>query len=279
MPRVAFYDWREENKRRKYPFSDNVSATNGTLAIPDDLFFDGRLYPIGGNQDLYLNRIEKTSSTLTFAIRATGSDELATAVISIADIPSNGEVAFFDTYGRSAGMLLSTETQLQAFTGIDIGEYEYFLSQTQFAAAVVVPQPAVGVRGILLDSGDLLTGEVWLVGEDGIVLRRDGDAIRIDVIGEPFAARKLCEDEVASEDDVSTLVPYCPIKTLNGISPAANGNFKLLPGDNQSLSNILRILPGAQGSGTVARHLEGQGALKFATISIELLGQRRFRGV
>jgi hypothetical protein len=279
MPVITFNDWREENKRRKYPFSDNVPAASDELAIPDDLFFDGRLYPIDGTQDMYLSRITKTASSLEFAIRSSGTEELAVATFALNDIPDNDELAFFDTYGRAAGLLLAEEASLRAFSGMDIGEYTFFLSQTQFAAAVAVPQPAVGVRGILLESGDMLTGEVWLVGEDGIVLRRDDDAIRIDIIGDPFASRKLCEDSLTNEEDVTTLVPYCPIKTLNGIEPDDNGNFKLIPGTNASLSTILRITPGSQDSGAVTKHLNGEGTLQFATLMIELIGQRRFRGV
>jgi len=279
MPVITFNDWREENKRRKYPFSDNVPALSTELTIPDDLFFDGRLYPIGGTQDMYLSRITKTASSLEFAIRSSGTEELAVASFALTDIPDNDELAFFDTYGRAAGLLLAEEANLRAFSGLDIGEYTFFLSQTQFAAAVVVPQPAVGVRGILLDSGDMLAGEVWLVGEDGVVLRRDGDTVRIDIIGDPFAARKLCEDSLTSDEDVTTLVPYCPIKTLNGIEPDDDGNFKLIAGTNASLSTILRITPGSQDSGAVTEHLGGEGTLQFATLTIELIGQRRFRGV
>lgn len=274
---VQFHDWRDTNARRKYPFADHVNASNGVVDIPDDLFVDGRLYPIGANEQLYLSRITKTSNSLTFAIRATGTDELATAVFTLDDIPSNGELAFTDTYGRPAGVLLSTETDLQSFSGLDTGEYTFLLTQTEFAAAVIVPQPAAGVRGFVLPDGTFVTGNVWLVGEDGVLIRRDTDgALRIDVIGDPFASRKLCADEEANED-VRALRPYCAIKTINGIEPDDKGNFQLIVGSNQSLSPILRIIPGDQSGTDVTEHLGGDTALNFATLMIEMLGERRFR--
>ena len=276
MPRVTFNDWREENKRRKFPFSDNVPAANETLEIPDNLFFDGRLYPIGGNENLFLNRITKTASDVTFAIRATGTSELATATVDLDDIPASGEVAFFDTNGRSAGLLVSEATTLQAFVGLDVGTYTFLVTQTQFAAAVVVSQPSPCVRGIVLESGEVMSGDVWLVGEDGVILRNDNGAIRVDIIGDPYARRKLCEDSILSGDDEpSLLAPYCPIKTINGIAPNEEGNFELLVGDNGSLTTILRITPGEQTGNTLTASIGGSGSLQFATLLLELLGQIR----
>jgi hypothetical protein len=75
------------------------------------------------------------------------------------------------------------------------------------------------------------------------------------------------------------LEPYCPIKTLNGIAPDAQGNFQLISGNNQALTSILRFIPGSQGSSAVSRHLGGESEVAFATVTIEIIGQRRFRGV
>lgn len=278
MVSIRFQDWRDTNARRKYPFADNASAASSEVTLPDDLFVDGRLYPIGGNAELYLSRITKDANALTFAIRATGTDELATASFTLADIPENGELVFFDTYNRPAGLLVSSEIALQAFSGIDVGIYEFTLVQTEFAAAVNTSQPSPGVRGFLLPNGDIMTGDVWFVGEDGVVLRRDGNAMRVDVIGDPFAARKLCGDEEANEE-VATLQPYCPIKLLNGIAPDEQGNFQLLVGSNQSLSPILRITPQSDSGSEATESVEGDDTLTFATLKIEMLGERRLRGI
>jgi hypothetical protein len=277
--KVVFGDWRDDNAQRRYPFSDTATLEGATLTLAPSLFIDGRLYPIGGNATLYLNRISRAGSTITFAVQAVGTDELATGEIDVTDIPATGEIPFYDVYGRPAGMLLSTEEALNSFSGLNTGDYEFFAEQTPFAAAVVVAQPDLGLRGVALESGEVLAGDVWLVGEDGVILRRDEDgSLRIDIIGDPFAARATCEDEEPGDPDIAMLEPYCPLKTINGIAPDAHGNFKLLVGSNQSLSNLLRIGPDKTTDNTMSQHFEEGASLGFVALRIDALGQRRFSG-
>lgn len=278
MSAIVFGDWRDDNQRRTYPFADGVTLTNGTLVLPKSLFIDGRLYPIGGNEDLYLSRVTRDGSAIIFGIKADATNELATASYDVTDIPETGELAFHDVYGRPAGMLLATEESLRAFSGLNSGTYAFNSAQARFATAVVVPQPNAGVRGFILPSGDVMAGDVWIVGEDGIVVRKDTDgSLRIDLVGDPFATRKLCEDEEADED-IELLQPYCPLETINAIPADELGNFDLLVGSNDSLATVLRITPLTDQSDDVAKHLGGESALKFASLSIAVLGQRRFRG-
>ena len=279
MSKIVFGDWRDDNQQRRYPFADDATLVGDDLTLQNTLFIDGRLYPVGGNEELYLNRITREESTITFAIAATGPGEIATASYDVTDIPETGELAFHDAYGRPAGMLLSTETALEAFSGLNSGTHEFILEQTRFATAVVVPQPEIGVRGFILEDGETLFGDVWIVGEDGVVVRRDDDgSLRIDIVGDPFTARKLCEDEETSDEDIEAVRPYCPVELINGIPADELGNYKLLVGSNESLSNLLRIRPIVQQSDDVAKHLGGESALKFASLLIEVLGERRLRG-
>ena len=279
MSKIVFGDWRDDNGQRKYPFADDATLIGDTLTISKALFIDGRLYPVGGNEDLFLSSVTRDGSIITFAITATGAGELATGSYDVTDIPESGEIAFHDAYGRPAGMLLATEQSLEAFSGLNSGTYEFLSAQARFATAVVVPQPEVGVRGFILPDGETLFGDVWIVGEDGVVVRRDEDgSLRIDLIGDPFAARKLCDDEEISDEDVEVLQPYCPIETINGIRADDQGNYKLFVGSNESLSSILRITPVNQPSDDVAKHLGGESSLRFASLKIEALGQRRFGG-
>jgi hypothetical protein len=278
MSKVAFNDWRAENEQRNYPFADDATLEGSSLSLAKALFIDGRLYPIGGDETLYLGQVSRSGSTITFTISTETAGALATGSYDVADIPASGEIAFHDSYGRPAGMLLSSETALQAFSGLNSGDYTFLPAEARFATAVVVPQPDTCFRGFILPDGELVTGDVWIVGEDGVVIRNDDGALRVDMIGDPFATRKLCEDEEPSDDTIEALAPYCPLKTVNGIEPDENGNFQLLIGSNQSMSNILRIMPVGSASSDVTKHLDGEGALRFATLKIEALGQRRLRG-
>lgn len=279
MTNIVFGDWRDDNIERRYPFSDDATLVGSSLSLSNSLFIDGRLYPIGGDETLYLNRITRSGSAITFGIQCETTDELATGEVDITNIPETGEVPFYDAYGRPAGMLLSTEVALQAFSGLNAGTYEFFPEQTAFAATVIVPQPNVGVRGIVLESGELFAGDVWIVGEDGVVLSRDIDgSLRVDLVGDPFAARSVCEDEEPGNTDIELLQAYCPIKTINGLPPDSRGNFKLLVGSNQSLSNLLRITPDPSTNNQVAQHFGDGASLGFVTLRIDALGQRRFSG-
>lgn len=261
---ILFPDWRDENAKIKYPFADSALMDNGDVELPTTAFIDGRLYPVGGNELLYLNRLTRDGDTVTIGIRADGTSELATTSYSVSVPPDNGELAFADSYGRPAGILLSSVLELEALGALDQGTHTFTLDQTRFAAAAVIPQPDSGVRGVITEDGDVLAGDVWMVGERGVVLRQDEGAIRVDVVGDPYASRALCETEEPQEGEAETqpiLAEFCPIKTINGYPANDAGNFELRVGSNQSETNIMRIT--------------GQRD----TLKIELLGQRRFRGV
>lgn len=278
MAAIKYDDWRVENAHRRYPFADTATLTNGVnMTIPDTLFLDARVYPIGGGPRQYISSVVKVDSVITFNIRDTVA-ELASASYSEVDVPENGEVAIYDTYGRPAGVLVSTEVMLRAFASIDEGVYDFTETETSFAATVVIPQPSLGVRGFLLPSGEVMTGDVWFVGEDGIVLRREDDgSIRVDAVGDPFAEQKLCTEEETAE--VEQRAPYCPIRTINGQAPDAAGNISLTVGSNQSLTNLLRIIP-QQGSGDdLLSHVGEANQLATAVLLIQALGDRRMRGV
>jgi hypothetical protein len=271
--KILFPEWRDENQQGRYPFADQATLTNGSLDIPPWLFVDGRLYPIGGGPQLFLSRVSKSGTTVTLAISSDAVTELAMVSYNTVDAPDNGEVALADIYGRPAGVLVSDKQNLEVFGAMAQGNYQFLAAQTEFAAAVAVPQPALGVRGVLSDDGELLAGDVWLIGEDGIVLREEDGAVRIDIVGDTYASRSQCEDEEPQEGDEDApalLQPFCPILTINGFGPDDYGNFEMRLGSNESQTNILRIVPGP---GVAAQFASPTASLRFL-----LLGERRFRG-
>jgi hypothetical protein len=229
-------EWRNNNERINYPFADHATLTNSSGdAVDRDLFDDARLYPIGGTAGLYLGKISVDGSELTFHIYDLAG-ELATGVFDLGSPPA--EVALYDAYGRPAGILVSDTERLGALAGIyGEGEIEFEQDQTEFAASVAVPLPDPGVRGVLLDDGNVLSGDIWLVGEDGVVLRMDGTQIRMDVIGDPYVQDKDCENEG------SPLPQFCGLKSINQITPNDAGDFKLRVGGNLVEDPVVRIVP------------------------------------
>ena len=257
MNNNLFQDWRDEQRKVRYPFADTASLTNGVVTFLDSLFVDGRLYPIGGGPRLYISEVKREVDVVTLTLRSEASEDLATTSFQIASPPSNGVLAFTDQYDRPAGVLVSTALELAIFGAIDQGTYTFTIGQTELAAAVIVPMPDAGVRGIITADGDIVAGDVWLVGENGVVLREEDGALRIDIVGDAFAKRAICTDE--QEEDISeddgALVAYCPLLTINDYTPDDYGNFELRVGGNQVQQPIMRIEPGEDANSLVIRLL------------------------
>lgn len=235
--RVIFQEWRDRWNETKYPFSDAASLVNADgVEILPTLFDDARIFPIGGTAGAWLNRISLVNGVITFAVASPDVGELATGTYDLYGAAKD-RIALTDAYGRPAGVLVSDNARLAALGGVyaEGATVTFEQDETEFTAAVVVPMPNVGVRGVLLDDGTLLAGDVWLVGEGGVVLRKESDTIRVDILGDPYAKRKDCE-----KDNVPT-VPFCGLRTINLIPPDETGDFKITTGGNTAADNILRV--------------------------------------
>jgi hypothetical protein len=261
--KIVFDEWRDSNEHRNYPFSDGATLTDGVNEIPQDLFVDARLYPIGAQGRVYLSNVRFDAPDVTLTISDTEVGVLATATFSLESLPDR--VVFGDSLGRPAGLMIPVEAVgLAVFGSFGTGDTPFLVDQAEFAASVVVPTPEIGIRGLLLDDGTLFTGDIFLVGEDGIVLTDEGGFIRVDVVGDPFALQQLCIDELCGGDiancDPATLklLQFCGLRTINGVGPNDAGDFKLTIGSNKALENVLRI--------------EQDGAI----LRIKSVGQRAF---
>jgi len=234
---IIFPEWRNQNEHINYPFSDVATMISDTgVKLPKGLFDDARFYPIGAVVGVYLRRVSVQGNTVTITI-ADPEQELATGSFDYT-APLN-DVAFYDSLGRPAGVLVSTTEKLQLLPASLPALVEFTQAQTELAPSCVVPLPQLGVRGFLLDDGSYFTGDVYLVGVDGIVLSvPEPNVIRVDILGDPYAKLKDCEEEGIA------VVPLCGLKTINGISPDPDtGDFKLSPGANPpyAVDNVIRI--------------------------------------
>jgi len=230
-------EWRNNNERVNYPFADYATLVNSSgAAVDQDLFDDARIYPIGGTGGLYLGKISVEGTELTFHIYDPSLGEVATGAFDFGSPPS--EVALYDAYSRPAGILVSDANRLGALNGIyGEGSVEFEQEQTEFVASVAIPLPDPGVRGLLLDDGNIVSGDIWLVGEDGVVLRMEDGAIRMDVIGDPYVQEKDCEEEG------SPLPQFCGLKSINQITPNDIGDFTLRTGGNLAEDPVVRVVP------------------------------------
>ena len=83
-----------------------------------------------------------------------------------------------------------------------------------------------------------MTGDIWLVGDQGVVLRRENiNTIRIDIIGVPLFKRFLCEPQA------SNFPAKRYLKTINGCGPDEFGNFTFTATNELAEDSVLRIYP------------------------------------
>ena len=173
----AYQEWRDSNEDRNYPFAENTSlvAVEG-VAIPADTLIDAMLYPINLVGDLYVSKIDATEQLIE--LRDTDDESLK----GFSSVPFTEDlIPFYDSFGRHIGTLVAGDS-LASLNGV----YTYTPTTAVLASTVVAPQNQAGVRGLQLDSGEVLTGEVTIVGRHGVVLTTaDDGTIRIDVVGSP----------------------------------------------------------------------------------------------
>lgn len=237
--RIIFPQFRDEQSDSRYPFVDKatmVSAEN-KLEIGRDTFIDAAIYTIGGQARVYISSIAVSAAEIVITIGDENNRIRATARWAPANPPENGVLDLLDIYGRPAGMLLSAPLQLARFAAWPARTHNFVLAATEFVNTVVIPAREPGVRGLLTEDATLLTGDVWLVGDRGVVVRQDGEeVIRIDIIGSPLFLRELC-------DDLNKFTPRTFIKTINNCPPDEYGNFTLTANGHNATDTVLRIYP------------------------------------
>jgi hypothetical protein len=228
-------DYRDENLTSRYPFADgSLLVADSGLTVDPATFTDATIYPIGGQERTALTAIAVDNRDIALWIGDAADDRRASGTFDPLDPPS--EIHLADRYGRPAGMLLTDPTLLAASQAWSYGVHTFPAGMAEFIASCVIPTPEIGVRGFLTADGDLLTGDVWLVGERGVVIRGEDEVIRIDIVGDPLFARRLCAP-------LGLFVTPRMIRTINHIPPGPDGNFQVIIGNHDAVDTILRIYP------------------------------------
>lgn len=244
MPeRRLFPEFRDEYEPTRYPFADTALLTptrDEMQALDADMFLDASLYPIGATGFLYIDRINIAQRAVTISIADQNLRSKASVIFDPLFAPDVLRVS--DPFGRPAGVLVSNSIRLARFGSWPPGDHLYRPTSTTFVVACVIPTPEVGVRGILTARDELLTRDVLIVGDNGVVVRQgtSPDNIRVDIVGDPLYIRKLC----GPAERFST--PLF-IKTINGCSPDPQGNFNITVGDHFNETTIIRVYPSADG--------------------------------
>lgn len=213
MARTIFPEYRDQYQNTKYPFADTVSLTDssGEVVIPESLFIDaGFCFPAGFP---YLSKLNVQSSQIVLTVQSDGLEALCT--LPLDDLP---DVLYFKTeQGKSMGCLVSEKARLSWFASLSTGEYLFYPENTAFAVRCNIPSKVLGVSSIGAESG-ALTGNVWLVGADGVFLRQEGNGVRVDILGEVLFKRARC-----SNPSLFKTPNY--LRTLNYMGPDLYGNL------------------------------------------------------
>lgn len=230
-------EWRDEVKPTKYPFTDESSlTTSDNLLFDQTSVYDASFYILGWSSRLYITSIEVYSDPNKVAkinIGDASTPKAAWAIIDPLDIQE--VIRFEDKMGRSAGLMVVDPIALAFIQTWGIGVHN-MRANAEFAPTVVTPMPSNYVTAIKDSEGNHVDGDVWLIGENGVVLRTEGNNIRVDIVGDPLFKRR----EYENVNDFPT--PRF-IKTINDIPPDDNGDFKIVVGNFLASDTILRLYP------------------------------------
>lgn len=257
MPRILHPEWRKSHETTKYPFSSDATLLSDTgNSLLEGTFLDASLYPVGGGTGLRLSKVVVTHAAATISIGDNDTEVLASGTFEYAAIPDN--LALLDIYGRPAGIIVSEASRWGILQSWGTGTHDFSSAAAEFVATVCIPTPEIGVRGFLLEDGSFFSDKVWIVGEDGVVVRSESgsepavgcdpgtistDAIRVDIVGDPLFRRRLCQPIT---DLFLTPNPIRKIGIEAGpvsfeCLPNSNGDFQLLVTNNLAADTVLRL--------------------------------------
>lgn len=241
--RIIFPEFRDEQGDSKYPFADTATLTTNTgFELARNTFVDASIYAIGAQTRVYITNITVAADLVTLTIGDSGSSSRCAATYNPLDPPETGLLNLTDAYGRPAGILLSSRDALALVGGWSLGEHTFAAAASEFVSTVVTPAQEAGVRGLTLSTGDLLTGDVWLVGDRGVVLREVApNVIRVDIVGAPLFKRLDCLADDGTPKEAFT--PKTFIRTINGCGPDEYGNFNITVATKTAPDSVLRIYP------------------------------------
>lgn len=262
MPDLVFEQFRDQNRGTAYPFVSSATLTNGEQVVPPGALIDAILYPPGSDAGMFMTSVTITPDEVTLVFGTQSSKALCSGTFSAVNPPETVELT--DPQGRAAGLLVGDGPSLAVFAGWGPGTFEFTGSQTELTATVCIPQPAVGVTALTTPDGTIFSGDVWLMGADGVVLRRESvtlpgtgacwqdqvqEVIRIDVVGDPLFRRRLCQPEslFTTPRFLKTLT-FKDSKQRVVVGPDGAGNVTLTVNNDLAADTVLRVHPTEAGN-------------------------------
>lgn len=208
-------EWRDEAAAGRYPFEDGarLSSSDAGISLPNDFVLDASVCASFDEVGLYSVTVPQPrdgSLVLTFCPPA--ADRFITGRLT----PGASLVDLYEQ--RSVvGVLVLSDTWHYTTANWPSGVHRFDHRSARLVPAVVRTGPPTGVEGFVV-GGETVSGEVWLVADDGVVIRAEDGGVRIDVTGDPLFKRRRCEPDDA-------FVTPLFVKTVNGHLPDPYGGF------------------------------------------------------
>ena len=226
--------WEDSLKGLSYPFQASEPPESEGNRIPVDFILDAALFMRSTTSRGVLGEITVSSSRgITAVFTDAAGDHVGTAVFPVT---GGGRVAVV-YQGITTGFIIvdpdATEIVRSWFPRT------YVFSATLVPHVVVVSDPAWR-RGVTLPDGTTLTGDVYLVGADGIQLERTPTGFSVSGVGDPYAGRVEAQRA---------------IKTINGVLPDITGNISLIARSPHNGPHRVNVNP--LGGGRVRVELQG----------------------
>lgn len=267
--------WRDEFEATPYPFGDWATLTSSTgVFIPEGTFLDAAIYPVGGGTKLRLSKVVIGQHTITIYIGNESTEELCSGSMEL--LSPVDEIRLVDVYGRPAGLLVSEEERLAIFQTWPAGTHKFTFAQAGFCSLACIPIASGYLIGFELEDGSIVSGDVWLVGGEGVVLtyeenekaRDDCEVsqnvdplesrIKVNIVGDPLFRQRLCSTGSITPRFLKQLTFKIGC-TSNIVTPNAYGRVRMGTGRPSAESTVMRI-HGSGGTlkiGAVGETLDG----------------------
>jgi hypothetical protein len=240
---IIFPQFRDEQSASKYPFADytTLTANDGVTSFAKDVFVDAVFYPIGGGTAIYISSVVVAVNKVTIYATTVSPATTVSASYTPLDLPPDNILAFYDDYSRPAGVLVFDSDRIPEIYQWGFGTYAFTRRATEVVATAFIPAQEPGVRGLTVNDAQFITGDVYLVGSMGVVLRvEDDNVVRVDIVGSPLFQREICDAAGKAKQ------PQRFISTINGCAADEFGNFTITATDRNITDGdgtVLRVYP------------------------------------
>lgn len=253
MARIIFPEFRDQQSDSRYPFGDAATLRSNTgFFIPKNALVDLNLRIINGGVGAYLSSIVVDNDRVSLNFSDFGRRNTCSGQYRPLELGDDKyfTISLSDRSGRPAGVMVGGADELRLLSGWPAGAHTFTAAATELAASVVTPALETGVRALITQSGGVITDDIWLIGDQGVVLRVLADnTIQINVTGAPLFKRIQCLGE--DGQPIGDFSPRNYLKTINCCPPDKYGNFNLVVKSNNDdgteRKQILRIFPEGNG--------------------------------